>query len=101
MGAYQAPVAASESARSATQDQYACCCGGDPLYPFNRLPVAGIAAGVPALLDGARLFLRVAGYRPVGMDRQRPCPAGAGKLGSTPKPTAAVIDSQSAPTTQA
>ena len=40
--------------------------GDNPLHGLDRLPMAGDAQGISALLDGARLFLRLVAWRPVG-----------------------------------
>lgn len=64
MGVDRAVDPAGEARRTASHDRYARRGGGDPVYSLWRSPVADAAALLSAGLDGARLFLRVAGQRP-------------------------------------
>src|ERR1700683_614575 len=52
---------------------------GDLLHSVHWLPVAGLAKRIPALLDGPRLFLCLAGHWQVAQDRQSLGPASAAK----------------------
>jgi transposase len=62
----------------------------------DRLSVARLAARVSAALDGAGLFLPLARQRHLAADRR----VAGGPRGREPVPSAGIIDSQSAPTTE-
>ena len=92
-------VSARFTARSPTRNgtsivvNASCIC-------LHGLPMAAIAAGVPALFDGARLFLRWSRTGVFASINHVLVMAAREKAGREASPTAGVIDSQSVKTTE-
>ena len=77
---------------------------GDPrrrlLRTQERLPLAVVAEGLPAVEDRLRLVQEVAHRRDVGAPERPSCASSCGvRLGRDPNPSAAIVDSQSVKTT--
>lgn len=93
--------AAATAIGSAAGGRFARDRPGDLLCPVEWLPMASLAEGVPAILDSAGLFLRLARHRQMAGDCRISSSEGAPATGTKAQPTAAVIDSQTASTTEA
>jgi hypothetical protein len=66
------------------------------LHSVQRMPMAGTAEGVSAVLGGSKLFLCLARYRKWQGIVKTPVRQARRNLGRKPSPTAAAIDGQSA-----
>src|SRR6478752_7393940 len=86
------PAAGGQSARDRA---------GDLLYSVERLPMASLAERVPAILDDAGLFLRLARYGSMAADRRGLGSEGAPKARTKAQTDSCRIDSQTASTTEA
>ncbi len=86
--------------RSTSDDRLVQSDAGDPLHGVERLPVAGFVQGLPALFDGAGIFLRLVARRVLAAINQALVMAAREKAGRTASPSAGVIDSQSTKTTE-
>src|SRR6266446_3983500 len=67
----RAAVTSAQPTGTAAEDWITQGCQCVALYGADRLPVATVAARVPALYDGAALFLRLARQRRIGADQFR------------------------------
>ena len=100
MGADRAAPAAGFAPRASARNRPAIGRECDLVYGFHRLPVAAIAEGVSALFDCAELFLCVVARGGVASVNHALVMAAREKAGRDASPTAGVIDSQSAKTTE-
>jgi len=100
MGINPAAHAGAEGA-GATVNHCAAGCGGrSALYFADGVSVASAAAPFSEPLDGAALFLRLAGRRAVGKGQLPAGPNGSEREDREASPSAGVIDSQSVKTTE-
>src|SRR5512132_1650405 len=69
VGGDRALYAGSQALGPPAGDRLARGAGCDPVYCAQRMPVAHAAEGLSAVHDGAGVFLRLAGQRPVRADQ--------------------------------
>ncbi len=100
MGVDLAVSAERIQAGSSEEDQPALCGGGDPVHGFDRLPMACDPQGLSALLDGARLLLRLVAQGLLAQINHMLVMALRETVGREASPTAGAIDSQSVKTTE-
>ena len=100
MGADRAASAGGEAAGSAAAGVVARCCGSDAVSVAHRRAVAAAAARFSHPLDGAALFLCVARRGGVENRQFSVVAKTRERAGREASPSAGVIDSQSAKTTE-
>src|SRR6266446_1552205 len=97
MGNDRAAVTSAQPTGTAAEDWITQGCQCVALYGADRLPVATVAARVPALYHGAALFRRLARQRRIAADHFELLLQAREAAGREPSPSAGVIDSTARP----